>query len=620
MVRAARPCGFRADVYAEDMLRSRTFWEIFAAFGALLVLSIGLVGLIVASRSEQAELRHVEERLLAKATYVTGLLSAADMGDEKRLCQRLAVSRDARITLIAADGRVLADSARDAESLENHGDRSEILAAREHGRGTATRFSASVGQSMMYVALRTADSSVAYVRVALPVGAIREQVTFLRGMIWTTAGMTALLALGLAFWLAQRTTRPLQELTLGARQIAGGGFGHKVYTSQQGEVGQLAATFNEMSARLADQFSQLEEDRQQLRTVLSSMVEGVLAIDTDQQILFANERAGQLLEFGTTNVVGRRLWEVVRHRPIQEAVRSALESGHINGREFNWNELEGKILSLHVASLPGAPPRGAVLVFHDITDLRRLETIRQEFVANVSHELKTPLAVIQACTETLLDGGADDPAARGPFLQRINDQAHRLHRLILDLLTLARIETETEIFDMQVVSLEKAVRACLERHRTLAEGKSQQLIPLPEQGEPIAAWADEEAVAQILDNLVDNALKYTPEGGTVRVGWGLAGGGKTCVRVEDTGIGIPEQDMSRIFERFYRVDKARSRELGGTGLGLSIVKHLVQAMKGTVQARSQLGQGSSFTVMLPAAPGESRNPGMPVDTASRTEP
>lgn len=596
------------------------FWEIFAAFAVLLVLVIGMFGLIVTGRAEHVELRQVEDRLLAKAEYVTGLLAAAEMGDEQRLWKRLAASNDARITLIAADGRVLADSARDVESMQNHSDRPEILAAREHGKGIATRFSASVGQSMMYLALRSEDSAVAYVRVALPLGAIRDQAGFLRGIIWTTGGLTAVLALGLAFWLARRTTRPLQELTVGAKHIADGGFGHKVYTNQQGEVGQLASTFNDMSARLAEQFSQLEEDRQQLRTVLSSMVEGVLAIDADQQILFANDRAGKLLEFGAANVVGRKLWEVVRHRPIQEAVRSALERGHINGQqvngwEFTWNELEGKILSLHVAGLPGAPPRGAVLVFHDITDLRRLETIRQEFVANVSHELKTPLAVIQACAETLIDGGADDPAARGPFLQRINDQAHRLHRLILDLLTLARIEAETQIFDLQDVSLEKAVRACLERHRTLAEGKNQQLVSLPPdepfaQREPIIAWADEEAVAQILDNLVDNALKYTPEGGSVRVGWGPGETGKTFVRVEDTGIGIPEQDMSRIFERFYRVDKARSRELGGTGLGLSIVKHLTQSMKGTVQATSQLGQGSTFTVVLPAAPAEAINSGL----------
>jgi len=601
------------------------FWEIFAAFGALNLLAIGMVGLIVTSRAEKAELRHVEARLLSRAKYVNGLLAAADTGDEKRLWQRLAGPSDTRITLIASDGRVLADSVRDAESLENHGDRPEIIAACEQGTGTATRYSSSVGQTMMYLAVSNADSSVAFVRVALPVGDIREQVTFLRGMIWTTAGLTAALSLGLAFWLARRTTRPLQELTAGARHIASGGFGHKVYTSQQGEVGQLASTFNEMSMRLAEQFSQLEQDRQQLRTVLSSMVEGVLAIDAEQQILFANDRARHLLDFGASNVVGRRLWEVVRHRPIQEAVRSALESGSINGepvkgREFAWNELEGRILSLHVAGLPGAPPRGAVLVFHDITDLRRLETIRQEFVANVSHELKTPLAVIQACAETLIDAGADDPAARETFLQRINDQAHRLHRLILDLLTLARIEAETEIFDLQAVSLEKAVRSCLERHRTLAEGKNQQLVLVPpERREPIAAWADEEAVSQILDNLVDNALKYTPEGGSVRVGWDQADA-RTFVRVEDTGIGIPEQDMSRIFERFYRVDKARSRELGGTGLGLSIVKHLVQAMKGSVQATSQLGQGSSFTVMLPAAPVETQIPICMIDTPKCPSP
>ena len=241
-----------------------------------------------------------------------------------------------------------------------------------------------------------------------------------------------------------------------------------------------------------------------------------------------------------------------------------------------------------------------MLVFHDTTELRRLENLRQEFAANVSHELKTPLAIIKACVETLIDGAVDDPEHRGQFLQRIDEQSERLHRLILDLLHLARIESETEIFSMEELDLESEVAACLERQRTLAESKRQKLELQPPAGDqgPILAWADEEAVQQILDNLVDNALKYTPAEGTIAIRWGRDGN-QVFIEVRDTGIGIPESELPRIFERFYRVDKARSRELGGTGLGLSIVKHLTQAMQGSIQAKSQLGQGSSFTVRLP---------------------
>jgi two-component system phosphate regulon sensor histidine kinase PhoR len=241
-----------------------------------------------------------------------------------------------------------------------------------------------------------------------------------------------------------------------------------------------------------------------------------------------------------------------------------------------------------------------VLVLHDTTELRRLERLRQDFVANVSHELKTPLSVIKACVETLLDGAAEDASARGLFLQRIAEQSDRLYLLILDLLSLARVESGVEMFDFKAVPVSEVVHACLERHQTRAEARKQTLTAGTTAPEGLAVWADEEALDQILDNLVDNALKYTPEGGHARVSWGVADG-QVCIEVADTGIGIPGSDLARIFERFYRVDKARSRELGGTGLGLSIVKHLAQAMHGSVRATSIPGEGSTFFVCLPVA-------------------
>ena len=255
--------------------------------------------------------------------------------------------------------------------------------------------------------------------------------------------------------------------------------------------------------------------------------------------------------------------------------------------------------------MPGSPPRGAVLVLHDTSELRRLERLRQEFVANVSHELKTPLSVITACVETLLAGAVDDLEHRGPFLERIAEQANRLHALILDLLTLARIESAAGALEPRAVALAPAVAACLGRHRARANSNKKLLEAVPpspasDTSEEIAAWADEEAVSQILDNLIDNALKYTPSGGRIRVRW-RAEDSQVCLEVQDNGIGIPEQDLPRIFERFYRVDKARSRELGGTGLGLAIVKHLVHAMQGSVHAASRVGHGTTFSVRLPRA-------------------
>ncbi len=584
------------------------FWQLFGTYGVLIFFTVGLLGFVVGSQLERTELTEIEERLRVKAILLREVIRGRDIESDQRLLQRLgnlSVDITTRITFIDRDGRVVGESWRDPAELENHGDRLEVALARRDGFGKAIRHSTTLNQEMMYGALRTdlPDSSVAIVRVALPLAGIQSKVAALQQLVWSAAGLTALLALVVAFWIAQRIAAPVRELTHGAERIAAGAYGHRVYVEGGAEVRQLTKMFNHMSERLATQFAQLDEDRQQLRTVLSSMVEGVVAVDAEQRVLFANERAGQLLEFATRNAVGRYLWELVRHRAIREIIRNGMAEGECQAQELTWNGPGMRSLTVHMARLPGLSARGAVLVFHDNTELRRLERLRQEFVANVSHELKTPLAIIHACVETLIDGAIDDPGHRGKFLERIADQATRLHNLIIDLIRLARIESETEAFTKEELALDVIIHECLEKHRPFAEAKQHRLEMLPPEvaGGPTRAWADEEAVRQILDNLVDNAIKYTPEGGIVRVRWGRAGD-QVLFEISDNGIGIAEFELPRIFERFYRVDKARSRELGGTGLGLSIVKHLTQAMHGTVHAHSVVGQGSTFTVYLPAAP------------------
>jgi two-component system phosphate regulon sensor histidine kinase PhoR len=318
-------------------------------------------------------------------------------------------------------------------------------------------------------------------------------------------------------------------------------------------------------------------------------------------VLFANDRAHDLLELTPGGVAGRKFWEVVRHPALLEAIREAPSGDLARGREVAWTGATARSLAVRAVRVPGPPPAGTVLVLHDTTELRRLERVRQEFVANVSHELKTPLTVVKAAAETLLDGAADDPEARRLFLGQIGEQADRLTALVHDLLSLARIEGGTETLDLRSVSLEPVVAECLARHAARAEAKRQTLEAAPPSGTAVTAWGDEEAIEQILDNLVDNAVKYTPSGGRIRVRW-RAEGNNAVLEVEDTGIGIPEHHLSRVFERFYRVDRARSREMGGTGLGLSIVKHLAQAMGGSVTATSRLGRGSTFVVQLPTTP------------------
>jgi two-component system phosphate regulon sensor histidine kinase PhoR len=406
--------------------------------------------------------------------------------------------------------------------------------------------------------------------------------------------------------VARDLNRPLLDLAEATNRVGSVDRPPQVLLGNLHEVAALGRTFNNMSTRLAARIAELEEDRHQLRAILSGMVEGVVALDAEQRILFVNERASQLLELSAPPPVGRRLWEVVRQRALLDVVRKALEGPEPTREEINWAGVTGRSLTLHAARLAGPPPRGAVLVVHDTTELRRLERLRQEFVANVSHELKTPLSVIKACVETLVEGAAEDASARGLFLQRIAEQSDRLYLLILDLLSLARIESGVELFQYEPVPVASVVHACLERHQTRAETRKQTLAVGATNGTPpakdddLAVWADEEALDQILDNLVDNALKYTPEGGQVRVSWTVTDD-QVCLEVSDTGIGIPAADLARIFERFYRVDKDRSRELGGTGLGLSIVKHLAQAMHGTVRASSVPDQGSTFYVCLPRA-------------------
>jgi two-component system phosphate regulon sensor histidine kinase PhoR len=420
--------------------------------------------------------------------------------------------------------------------------------------------------------------------------------------VMTAAVVIALASAAPAYVLARRFTEPLDTLTDGARRLAEGDFGHKIYVAGGREFADLARTVNGMSARLAASFAQLEHDREQLRTILSGMVEGVVAIDNDQRVLFANDRAGQLLEFVPDAAVGRKLWEATRQRKVQEVVEKVLKGGGPRREELDWKGPADRSVAVYVSRLPGPESPGAVLVLHDTTELRRLERLRQDFVANVSHELKTPLAVIASNIEALLDGAAEDPAARGPFLERVSHETVRLGHLIQDLLRLARIESGEQLLESESVPLDEAIAECLERHATRAEAKTLTVIEVPPADAPagIAAWADAEALAIILDNLVDNAIKYTPGGGRITVRWAAA---EKAVRmeVEDTGIGIPERDLPRVFERFYRVDKARSRSMGGTGLGLAIVKHLCQAMNGQVTVASEVGKGTTFAVSLPRA-------------------
>jgi len=417
----------------------------------------------------------------------------------------------------------------------------------------------------------------------------------------TSAICTTVIAMPVVLSLRQ-LNRSSSELEKGVKELTAGEFGAKVYVDAP-ELIEMGRLFNTLSERLAERFSQFDADRQQLRTILGGMVEGVIAIDSKQRMLFSNEKAASLLEFHSKMAIGHKLWEIVRHRPILSLVDKSLEASKPQREEFDWKGTTDRSLAIYVAPLPDSPGQGAILVLHDLSELRRLEQLRHEFVANVSHELKTPLSVIKACVETLQDGAIDDAENRHTFLDQINENADRLHNLILDLLSLARIESGTEPMEIRNLTIQTLVRECVDGLKTRADAKRQSIeIQSPKEPSAAEIRTDEDALRHILENLLDNAIKYTPDSGQIIVRW-YGRGDQIVFEVQDNGIGIPEIDLPRIFERFYRVDKARSREMGGTGLGLAIVKNLSQILRGNVVATSKLGHGSVFTVSLPRSAG-----------------
>jgi two-component system phosphate regulon sensor histidine kinase PhoR len=414
--------------------------------------------------------------------------------------------------------------------------------------------------------------------------------------LWLSAAIFIVLGAAATWYCVRRIVQPLVQLSRHVRTVSAAGAAQSLLETED-EVGVLTGAFDQMQRDLARRLDQIQDHSQRLHAVLSSMAEGVLAVSPNKSILLANEAGRLLLDFATPNPIGRSLLEVTRARPVYEAVSQALVSHEPIVTEFDSPGTTRRKLSLRATRLPGEPSPGVMVVLHDMTELRRLESLRRELVANVSHELKTPLAAIKGYAETLRLGAVNDQEHNLLFIRRIEEQADRLHELILDILQIARVEAGQESFEFTNVRLAELIGECAEQFAELAASKQIELRAEPPPVD-VLAHADEEGVRMILNNLTDNALKYTPAGGRVEIR-AFAANSRVTLEVTDTGIGIAEKDQSRIFERFFRVDKARSRELGGTGLGLSIVKHLAQSFGGNVSVESQPGRGSTFRVELP---------------------
>jgi two-component system phosphate regulon sensor histidine kinase PhoR len=411
----------------------------------------------------------------------------------------------------------------------------------------------------------------------------------------TLAALLFVLAVLVSYSVTRQVTRPLAKLAAISKGLLAP---NPSADGPRDEIRTLAQVVDTLHKELAYQTSQQDRERDLSRAVLGCMVESVIVLDAQERIVFLNPAASRLLKLESSEVTGKKLWQVFRHRRISEAFEAVMQTSEPYHADLELELPEPRFLQIQGAQLLGAT-RGAVLVLHDVTDLRRLERVRQDFFTNVSHELKTPLAAIQATVETLLDGAIDDPKHNLNFLGRINENVTRLNRLVNDLLALSRIESGQQPIQPAEVALESALQACVHRFEHRAHSRRQALQIAGDSQNPIA-WADETALDQILDNLVDNAIKYTPEGGAITLK-ACANAKEAHIEIQDTGLGIAEKDLPRIFERFFRADRARDRQDEGTGLGLSIVKHLAAAQHGRIEVSSSLGRGSQFTVTLPLA-------------------
>jgi two-component system phosphate regulon sensor histidine kinase PhoR len=574
-------------------------------------------GLYLTRALERFAVESLETRLGSVAAVVHDdaralLRSHASSTATQDLALRVARATGARVTLVAPDGRVLAESERgvaDLAGLENHAGRPEVRAALAGRTGRDLRRSATTEAPLLYVAVPVRDETrvLAVLRLALPLSAVTASYATLHQVMLAGGAVALLVALGIGIFVAGRVTRPVVEMQSIARQMSEGSFLVRAPTRSTDEIGTLGRSLNVMATRLREKIQDLEQEQAKITAMLDAMVEGVIAVDGHEHILLMNEQARVMFGLGTARGEGKPFLEVLRNADLHEIFRAvhAGGPGAALHREFTLTGPSRRVLGVNAVRLaPVGGERGVVMVLHDVTELRQLERVRTEFVANVSHELRTPLTAIQGYLETLLSGALEEPENARRFLEIVLRHSERLGRLLNDLTDLSNIELGKVTLRKESVQLDEVVGSVVAIIGPRA-ARSRVAVTADTPAELPAVVADRDRLVQILINLVDNAVKYTPEGGTVTVtarATGEEAPRAVEIAVTDTGIGIPAADLPRITERFYRVDKARSRELGGTGLGLAIVKHLVLAHGGELRIDSVEQQGTTVRFTLPIEP------------------
>ncbi len=510
-----------------------------------------------------------------------------------------AASTGVRVTIISSEGTVLADSSSDTATMESHSQRPEVIEGFKYGEGHATRYSVSVKHQLLYYARREAQpgGKQILIRLALPVDGIDAALAKFRTQLWLWSLLILLLAGAIALWISRSFTDRIERLREFSHRVAEGDFRPLPADGKGDTLEALGSSLNQTAERLDRTIRTLTEERNLSSAILGSMVEGVAVVNSAERLVFANPGFTEILGLDVAPVAGSSLLEIVRQRELVDAVRQVLAGESRVESEIVTGTLRQHFFAATVASVLAGENSGAVIVLHDITALRKLERIRRDFVANVSHEFRTPLTAIQGFAETLITGAVNDPNNRDRFLAIILDHSRRLARLTEDLLRLSEMDAERLELEIRRVVVSQLVESCYETAQRRATEKGLNLsLQLPASLPDVAG--DARRLQEVLQNLLDNAIQYTLAGGKIVLS-AEAKNEEVILTVADTGIGVPQSDQPRIFERFYRIDAARSREAGGTGLGLAIAKHLVETHGGRLWVESEVGVGSKFHFSVP---------------------
>ncbi|HXU21943.1 MAG TPA: ATP-binding protein [Verrucomicrobiae bacterium] len=594
------------------MARSGVFWKLGLTYFVLLIAVLAAVDFYAGRILRQNYIHAADERLNSLALIARS--NPPKFDDETALASWAAgMSRSgARVTIIAANGRVLADSAHDIETMENHSNRPEFRQAMSSGEGESVRHSRTLDRDLVYWAVRfeRPSGSPVVIRFATPLAEINSALAEVRRRLWEVSLVILLLAIGISVLFSRRFAKRVGELQEFSERVATGDFRPLIQESATDELGDLARALNDTASRLSATISSLSDERNRTAAILRSMAEGIAVINADEQITFYNEAFARLWNLDNRSHANRSAVSLIRHPDVLQLIRSALAGQEARG-ELSLGSAQPRHFSVTAATILASSdgsadsekqskPAGAVVVLHEITEIRRLEQVRKDFVANVSHELRTPLTAIQGFAETLLNGALDDPQNNRHFIEVIRNHASRLARLTEDLLELSKIEAGKLAMDLRSVAVADLIAPVIDLAQDLALRKPVSLNVINPAIQFPMVRGDVGLLREVLRNLLDNAIQYTPAGGRVEVS-AERNGSSVVFTVADTGIGIPQAEHNRIFERFYRVDAARSREAGGTGLGLAIAKHIVEAHGGQIWLDSEIGRGSKFHFSIPLA-------------------